>query len=204
MATSVNIEDANRPLADYTISVNELLEYIPFASLTETTAAQVSLKSKRSGAIICGESSEYHCSPSQGSITHYFRPAKESPVSLSRLLDTQMPSPALKRERRDSFTPDISDDEEQRMHARYLLNLASPEAASRTPSEASFQARKKPKSRYANNMAQPFTQMVRPAYEFMSDVAPLGDLRYLQHGYTTPNSPPQSPPEIVPRLKARP
>lgn len=90
------------------------------------------------------------------------------------------------------------------MHAAYLLNLASPEAVSRTPSEASYQARKKPKSRYANNMSQPLTQMVRPAYEFMSDVAPLGDMRYIHHGYTAPNSPPQSPPEIVPRLRARP
>jgi len=96
----------------------------------------------------------------------------------------------------------MSDDEV--MHATYLLNLASPEAASRTSSEPSYQSRKKPKARYANNMSQPFTQLVRPAYEFMSDAAPMGDIRYLHHGYTTPNSPPQSPPELIPRLRARP
>jgi len=90
------------------------------------------------------------------------------------------------------------------MHAAYLLNLASPETSSRTPSESGYQVRKKPKSRYANSMSQPFTQMVRPAYEFMSDVAPLGDIRYAHHAYSTPHSPPQSPPEIVPRPRARP
>lgn len=140
----------------------------------------------------------------QSPIAEIFRPQRESSISLPHIPDTQAASSPLKRERRDSFTPDISDDEEQRMHAAYLLNLASPETHSRTPSESSYQARKKPKSRYANSMSQPFTQIVRPAYEFMSDVAPLGDMRYVHHGYSTPHSPPQSPPEIVPRLRARP
>jgi hypothetical protein len=142
--------------------------------------------------------------PYKSPMADNFRPPRESSISLPHMRNIQTTSPPLKRERRDSFTPDISDDEEQRMHAAYLLNLASPEANSRTPSESSYQARKRPKSRYGNSMSQPFTQMVRPAYEFMSDVAPLSEIRYPHHGYTTPHSPPQSPPEIVPRLRARP
>jgi hypothetical protein len=124
-------------------------------------------------------------------------------MSIPRILAPQTPPPQLKRERRDSFTPSISDDEEQRVHAGFLLNLASPEAVSRTPSETCVPARKKSKSRYANTMTQSFSQMVRPAYEFM-DTAPLGDAHYVQHTYNVPNSPPQSPHHHHPRLRARP
>jgi len=47
--------------------------------------------------------------------------------------------------------------------------------------------------------------MVRPAYEFMSsEAAPLHGIRYIQHGYGVPESPPQSPPEFTTRLRARP
>jgi hypothetical protein len=48
--------------------------------------------------------------------------------------------------------------------------------------------------------------MVRPAYEFMPDTggAPLHGIRYIQQGYGVPESPPQSPPEINSRVRARP
>ena len=47
--------------------------------------------------------------------------------------------------------------------------------------------------------------MVRPAYEFMSsEAAPLHGIRYIQHGYGVPESPPQSPPDITTRIRARP
>ena len=47
--------------------------------------------------------------------------------------------------------------------------------------------------------------MVRPAYEFMSsEAAPLHGIRYIQHGYGVPESPPQSPPDIATRVRARP
>ena len=123
-------------------------------------------------------------------------------LSIAHILDSDTPPRSLKRERRGSLTPDLSDDEERRMHASFLLNLAeSPEAVSRTPSESpSF--RKKSKSRYANTITQPFAQMVRPAYEFMPEsTTTIGQIRY---GYTIPESPPQSPPEIVRRVRARP
>jgi hypothetical protein len=114
------------------------------------------------------------------------------------------PPPQRKRQLSGSFTPELSDDEEQRIHATFLLNLASPEAVSRTPSEESNRPRKKAKSRYANTMTQPFSQIVRPAYEFMTEPTAFGELRYTSEGYTAPHSPPQSPPENAPRMRARP
>jgi hypothetical protein len=94
----------------------------------------------------------------------------------------------------------MSDDEERRIHASFLLNLASPEAVSRTPSEETVPSRKRTKSRYANTMAQSFSQVVRPPYEFMTEAPSLRDSRY---AYTAPESPPQSPPENATRLRAR-
>lgn len=132
-------------------------------------------------------------------------PPRQSPLSIPHILGPETPPLNLKRERRDSFTPDLSDDEESRIHATFLLNLASPEAASRAPSEATLSppvCRKK--SRYADTMTQPFSQMVRPAYEYMSDPASLGAVCHLQHGYNAPQSPPQSPPMSYPRPRARP
>lgn len=136
-----------------------------------------------------------------------FSPAKESPLSISHILGSVTPPPQpLKRERQDSFTSDTSDDEERHRHATYLLNLASPEAVSRTPSRETTTppARKKSKSRYADSISQSFSQMVRPAYEFMPDTAPLHGIRYIQQGYGVPESPPQSPPKISTRVRARP
>lgn len=124
-------------------------------------------------------------------------------MSIPRILAPQTPPAQLKRERRDSLTPSMSDDEEQRVHARFLLNLASPEAISRTPSEVSPPARKKPKSRYANTITQSFSQTIRPAYEYM-DANSLEEVRYVQHTYNVPNSPPQSPHAYHTRLRARP
>lgn len=132
------------------------------------------------------------------------RPAREPAMSIPRILAPQTPPPAqLKRERRDSLTPSMSDDEEQRVHARFLLNLASPEAISCTPSETSLPARKKSKTCYANTISQSFSQTIRPAYEYM-DTNSLEDVRYVQHTYNVPNSPPQSPHAHHPRLRARP
>jgi len=47
-------------------------------------------------------------------------------------------------------------------------------------------------------MARPFAQMVRPAYEYMSESATVSC------GYNIPRSPPQSPPAITKRVRARP
>ena len=104
----------------------------------------------------------------------------------------------MKRERRESLTPVGSDeeDEEKRITASFLLNLASPEAVSR---EEPTYLRKKRRSRYyADTMTRPFAQMVRPAYEYMSESATV------RYGYNIPQSPPQSPPEITKRVRARP
>jgi hypothetical protein len=120
-------------------------------------------------------------------------------------LDSPTPPHTLKRERRDSLTPELSDDEERRMHASFLLNLAeSPEAASRTLSESVPPVlRKKTRSRYADTISRPFAQMVRPAYEFMTESATT--MEVMRYGYGIPESPPQSPPErTAQRIRARP
>jgi hypothetical protein len=128
-------------------------------------------------------------------------------LPLSRLLAPQTPPPPilplpmnLKRERQDSEVSDLSELEEQRMHARYLLDLASPEVSS--PKIGECVPRKRVKARYA--MDGSFSQMVRPAYEFMGETTSIGEVRYIRHSYNPPHSPPQSPPESLPRPRARP
>jgi hypothetical protein len=132
---------------------------------------------------------------------------RTQPLPLSQILAPQTPTPPpqLKRERRESDLSDASEDEEERLHAAgFLLNLASPEVSSRPGSESGLSPRKRVKSRYADAMNIPFSQMVRPAYEFMTDSSVFGGGRYLRNPYSVPHSPPQSPPEILPRPRARP
>jgi len=145
------------------------------------------------------------------------RPSRDSTVlAIPNILCSRQntPQPPSKRERPPSPSPDSSsedEDEERRLHASFLLHLSSPEAATRdqetpttttstttTSEPISPPLRKKHKARYANSMVQPFSQMVRPAYEFMPEHVPLGN--FPQRGYT----PPQSPQEQLPRLRAQP
>jgi hypothetical protein len=114
------------------------------------------------------------------------------------------PAPSLKRERTDSFTSDKSNDEQCYRDATYLLNFASPEAISLPGSLTTPPSRKKARSRYANTLSVPLSQAVRPAYEDMPEPDPLASVRYIPHGYNVPESPPQSPPEMTTRLRARP
>ena len=128
-------------------------------------------------------------------------------LPLSQILAPQTPPPQLKRERHGSEISETSDDDdvETRLHAAgFLLNLASPGASSRPSSENNFPSRKRIKSRYAESLNLPFSQMVRPAYEYMTEHAMVGGVRYIQNPYSAPNSPPQSPPESFPRHRARP
>jgi len=135
---------------------------------------------------------------------------RTQPLPLSQILAPQTPTPPpqpqLKRERHQSDMSDLSEDEDERLHAAgFLLNLASPEVSSRPESECGFSSsRKRVKSRYADTINMPFSQMVRPAYEYMTDQPAMGGVRYLRNPYSIPHSPPQSPPEMMPRLRARP
>jgi hypothetical protein len=165
-----------------------------------------SLKLRRLVANTCeDESSECPGTPVLKKFLPPASPPRNSVLSISHILDTDVVPRNLKRERRDSLTPELSDDEERRMHASFLLNLAeSPEAVSRTPSEAasSPSLRKKSKSRYADTINRPFAHMIRPAYEFMSESSTtIPPMRYRQ---SVPESPPQSPPEMTQRVRARP
>ena len=128
---------------------------------------------------------------------HGASPPKTSALSLSHILDSDTSTGPLKREKTDSLTPVGSDEEEQkRMTASCLLNLASPEAV---PCEEPTYPRKRARSRYyADTMSRPFAENVRPAYEFMSESATI------RYTCNIPQSPPQSPPKITKRIRARP
>ena len=126
-------------------------------------------------------------------------------LPLSQILAPSTPPRQVKRDRRDSdislkstSTGTEDDDEEKRLHAAgFLLSMASPS----DPHYTAEQSRKRQRSRYADTMNMPLSQMVRPAYEFMTTDQ---GVRYVQNPYCAPHSPPQSPPEILPRPRARP
>jgi hypothetical protein len=137
-------------------------------------------------------------------------PPAKSVMSVSEMLDSrESVSRSPKRQRESFTTPEMSDDEERRMHASFLLNLASPEANTREPTVCATSSpppdmtRKKHKSRYADTISQPLVHLIRPPYEFMNGSVTHRDGSSYRYG--VPQSPPQSPPEVnQPRQRARP
>ena len=117
-------------------------------------------------------------------------------------------SPKRQRERESFTTPEISDDDERKIHASFLLDLASPEAKTRNSSYESSpppeMGRKKHKSRYGDTICQPLAHLIRPPYEFMNESVTHSEASS-SYRYVVPQSPPQSPPEGgQPRQRARP
>jgi hypothetical protein len=141
-------------------------------------------------------------------------PLAKSVLSISEMLDSRDPVSRSPKRQRSSYTPEISDDDERRMHASFLLNLASPEASANprdttvvceTSPPPDLTRIKKHKSRYADTISQPLVHLIRPPYEFMNGSVTHSEEETSSYRYGVPRSPPQSPPDAnLPRQRARP